>query len=246
MCVKNIAFVQKDKGEYPNINFLTAAIALKRFFGYRIVHFERVEEILHHVTKETMVFGGVPVMDKVFMYLGVFAPPPPYYPIELEKYLGRRVWPGRVHEVRTEVELGATLFVKPTELARKSFNGRVMAKFLDLLHMHHLDADTLVWCSEPINVITEYRCFIHKYDGVLGCKHYAGDWKKTIDFELPDIMRREYTKSPVAYGLDLGLTDKGETVLIECNDAVSLGCYGLDPSLYGCMLVDRWKELVGE
>jgi len=244
--MKTIAYIQKVGGEFPNINFLTAYIALKRFFGYRIVFFENVEEILDYVTKETIVFGGIPVMDKVFKRLGV-NPIIPYYPYRLIDFTGRKVWKMSVKNVRHDVENGAAFFVKPVEEMKKSFNGMIMSKFLHLLPMHHLDEDVMVWCSEIIKLESEYRCYIHREQGVLGCKHYAGDWKKMIDTSLPEVMRHiYYDKSPIAYSIDLGVTDKGETVLVECNDALSLGCYGLDPSLYGCMIVDRWKEIMNE
>ncbi len=101
----------------------------------------------------------------------------------------------------------------------------------------------IVHCSEVVKFVSEYRCFAHRDLGILGCKHYAGDWRETIDFDVPDACRKAYVGSPVAYSIDLGLTDDGRTLLVECNDALSLGCYGLDSSAFARMIADRWNEI---
>lgn len=240
-----LAFIQKKNGEFSNINFLTAFIALRKFFGYRVEFFEHAEEILDRVTRETIVYAGIPVMDKVFEKLGV-SPRVEYYPVELSRYLGRFVGLTTVSAVRDGIdcENPKPMFVKPTIDAKKSFTGLVCRKFIDLLHFHHMKETDHLWVSDVTEFVSEYRCFIHKSLGVLGVKHYRGDWKKMIHPDIPDECRRFFTNSPIAYSLDLGLTSDGRTLLVECNDALSLGCYGLDPSFFGIMIVDRWKEIM--
>lgn len=237
------AYIQKVKGEFPNINYLTAYIGLKRFQARDVKFFENVEEILDKVTPETVVYGGIPVMDKVFTHLGV-KPHVDYYPEELKQFLGRCVFESTVAEVHKIVEEGCPLFVKPPYEIKKSFTGHVMNKFVDLIRMNHLEDNQKVICSELVKFVSEYRFFIHKDLGVLGCKHYAGDWAKTIDFSIGEVCRELFTKSPICYSLDMGLTKDGRTLLVECNDALSLGCYGLDPSMFSIMIVDRWSEIM--
>ena len=43
------------------------------------------------------------------------------------------------------------------------------------------------------------------------------------------------------YGINFGVTSKGETLLVEVNEA--LGCYGLFPDLYVKLIITRWAEL---
>lgn len=45
--------------------------------------------------------------------------------------------------------------------------------------------------------------------------------------------------------MDFGVTDKGETVLIEVNDGFSIGLYGLFHIDYAKLLSARWAELTG-
>lgn len=53
----------------------------------------------------------------------------------------------------------------------------------------------------------------------------------------------DYKEQPSGFTLDFGVTDDGRTLLIEVNDAFSLGCYGLDPLAYAKLLETRWAEL---
>jgi hypothetical protein len=46
--------------------------------------------------------------------------------------------------------------------------------------------------------------------------------------------------------LDWGVTDTGETRLVEANDAYALGYYGLQSVLYARMIDARWEELTYE
>ncbi len=240
-----VAWIQKKDGEFSNINFLTAYIGLRKFQGYHVNFFEHAEEILETLTKETVVYAGIPVMEKVFKKLNV-RPNVDYYPSALADWMDRKIFFAKVSDVYERVENGEKLFVKPSYEDKKTFNGTVMTKFIDLIRMNNLPPDRLVVCSEPIEFVSEYRCFIHRELGVLGCKHYAGDWKKVIDFDLADVCRKAWTDSPIAYSLDLGLTKEGKTLLVECNDALSLGCYGLDPSMFSIMILDRWNEIMKE
>ncbi|WP_238996654.1 ATP-grasp domain-containing protein [Paenibacillus pinistramenti] len=49
--------------------------------------------------------------------------------------------------------------------------------------------------------------------------------------------------APNGYAVDIGLTDKGETLLIEVNDGYALGQYGLNTLDYAKLLSARWSEL---
>ena len=46
------------------------------------------------------------------------------------------------------------------------------------------------------------------------------------------------------YSIDFAVTDKGDTVLIEINDAFGLSSYGLNPIVYCQMLESRWNQII--
>jgi hypothetical protein len=51
-------------------------------------------------------------------------------------------------------------------------------------------------------------------------------------------------ETPAAFGNDFGVAADGRTLLVEVNDAYSLGYVGLRTVPYANMLEDRWVELV--
>lgn len=47
-----------------------------------------------------------------------------------------------------------------------------------------------------------------------------------------------------AYGIDFGILENGETALIEWNDAIALGSYGLEKETYTELILTRWNEII--
>ena len=97
--------------------------------------------------------------------------------------------------------------------------------------------------SEVVNFRAEYRLFIHR-KRVIGCRFYNGDFRLAPDFSVADRFLQLYQAQPIAFSLDLGITDKRETLVVEINDAFSLGAYGLGSIPYARMVTDRWEEMV--
>lgn len=243
--MKTKAFVQQQNGKFSNLNFYTASVAFDRFFGYEVVPFDTKDIAELPITKETPVYAGIGVFDKVLARFGKTAVVP-YYPDELKQFMGRSVRKTTMKEIRDLIEqdTGQRFFIKPLEEVRKTFNGHIVTKSRDLIFTSNIPDETIIYVCEIVQFVTEYRCFIHKTSGVLGAKHYWGDWEKIPNLRLAKAAMKEYASSPIAYSLDLGLTDDGRTLLVECNDSTSLGCYGLDPYAFGKMITDRWHEIM--
>ncbi|MBW3637067.1 MAG: ATP-grasp domain-containing protein, partial [Armatimonadetes bacterium] len=118
------------------------------------------------------------------------------------------------------------------------------ARFRDLIETAGVEPTTLLSCSEAVEFVSEYRGFVHRGE-LVGCKHYAGDFRVAPDFAPIEAALEEWEARPVACSMDWGVTREGRTLLIEVNDAYSLGCYGLSPLLYAPMLADRWFQITG-
>lgn len=97
-------------------------------------------------------------------------------------------------------------------------------------------------CSEVVNFVAEWRCFV-RYGKILDVRRYKGDWKVQLNPKIVENAVSEFKSAPKAYAIDFGLTDKGETLLIEVNDGYSLGFYGLSDLDYAKLLAARWAEL---
>lgn len=71
----------------------------------------------------------------------------------------------------------------------------------------------------------EFRCFVFERT-LLDVRRYLGDFKILPDFNKIYEMIDAYKSSPHAYTLDVGVTDNGDTVVIEVHDFFSCGLYG--------------------
>ena len=75
--------------------------------------------------------------------------------------------------------------------------------------------------------IAEWRCFV--LDGrVLDVRPYTGDYHAQFNPSVIDKAISCWKDAPIAYGLDIGVTRDGRT-LVEVNDGYALRNYGLSP-----------------
>lgn len=236
------AYVKTNNGTFPNINFYCAWEAFNTL-GYDVVCFEEKDLDKLELTMHTPLFAGVTVFRKVIDKLGVDYKPFDCYPAALNICYGRNIIKTTLGEVRKAFnETEVPMFVKPVK--PKEFNGVVLKSMLDLLPIINKKDDILVYASDPIDIVSEFRVYV--LDGeILGVKHYYGEWNVTPDIHFINEVIQTYKPSPVAYGVDIGVKKTGESFVIEVNDGCNLGNYGLDSIHYGEMIIARWVEIVG-
>lgn len=192
-------------------------------------------------TKETVVVGWIRTVRKAFQVLGVQTPPEVSIPDELMDFAGRKIWTSTLGDIRKEDDL--RVFIKPLD-GHKLFTGHVRTgEMKDLIFTSVYPDETKILVSDVVKFVSEYRGFV--LDGkLIGLKHYAGDFKLMIDADKVEAAIKQYKSAPVAYSIDFGLTDDGRTLLVEVNDAFSLGCYGLDRVWYARMIEARWDQIM--
>ena len=193
---------------------------------------------LHDLGPEVCVAGFIVDVWEALAKLNIPRPIPLDYPPELEAYLGRQIKRGVLGEIR---RITQPTFIKPVE--QKVFTGFLWDAGPASRHAIVTCSDDVeIWISEPIEFISEYRCFI--LDGVLlDARRYKGDWSKAPDRAIVESAVKDYRSAPRAYALDFGVTSTGETRLVEANDAYALGHYGLQSVLYARMIDARWEEI---
>ncbi|MBB5040163.1 ATP-grasp domain-containing protein [Prosthecobacter dejongeii] len=237
------AYVQKHHGEFTNINTLTAFLGF-RDKGYEVRFFEFHEIDLLELSADTPVAGGIPVVVAALARLGIAVPELSSIPSVLESFAGRKVWASTMQQARNLVAEGASIFVKPVPADRKLFAGAVFREFRDTIATAHVPPEYPVVCSDVVEFVSEYRAFV--LDGeILDLKHYKGDFRVFPDVRVVDNAVSAYRAAPAAYGIDFGVTTDGRTLLVETNEAYSLGCYGLTPIFYSTLIERRWHELNG-
>ena len=162
------------------------------------------------------------------------------YPEELAAFRGRQIWQTQLGDIRHEK---LPIFIKPVE--EKIAPGIVVEKWEDLEAEYGLlGPETMLYCSEAVDFVSEWRCFL-LYGKIVGIQFYYGNSDAGCDRKTIDDAVRAYPNMPAGCALDFGVTADGRTLHIEMNDGYSLGYYGLEPTLYARLLAARWAELNG-
>lgn len=235
-------YIEKNEGpisEYVSVNTYTAWHGFY-LLGYECVPFTWSQFDFLEINKDNIVNGWIRSVRKAFQIIGCKEPEEVSIPEELKSFAGRKLWTSTLGEIR---QYEPEVFIKPLE-GHKLFNGHIRTGELkDLIYTASYPDETKVLVSEVVNFITEYRGFV--LDGkLIGLKHYKGDFKRMINVSIVEEAIKQYTASPIAYSIDFGLDIDMRTILVEVNDAFSLGCYGLDSILYAKMISARWDEIV--
>ena len=226
-------------------NFPIADWGVSALQGFRdkqanIVFFEEIDEV--PTSKYNIVVACIETTNKYLERFGMG----PKMALNIPEELNSSVWLQRKLFTNTLEHLNRSLlplFIKPAGKAKEFVAGVVRnAKDMDLF-FHHLPSETAILCSEVVEFVSEYRCYIINGE-IKGVKHYIGDM---FTFPDGDFMKRcvaAYKSAPSGYSMDFGVLKNGQTVLVECNDGWSLGNYGLDHSIYARLLSTRWLEIM--
>lgn len=197
------------------------------------------------IDRQTLIVGGMVEVHHALKTIGVTPPTPLNLPESLVAYRGRKIWMSTWDKIHRQLKAAPMdpVFVKPLKAA-KAFTGYVVANLEDLEPTIHLSAHMELLVSECVDFVTEWRYFVHKQE-IVGIAHYQGDCLLPLNSQVIRQAVKDYEReAPIAYSIDFGLTKDGRMLLIEVNDALALGCYGLGAVRYATMLEDRWLELV--
>lgn len=231
-----------DGGAFPNAALCAA------FLGFKARGREVFTLSPHQIeyvaaTPTTLVFGGVSVVRDYLARLGC-SPPSIDYPDPLHPFLGRRIETTTLEDIRHRYnEAGSPVFIKPVQ--HKLFVGQQVSRFRDLIPTSHLDGNTPVYCVEHLEFLSEWRLYCRD-DRAVGLAHYKGDPLLLPDVRLMQRALEAYSidkDRPRACALDFGVVRGGSTLLVEVNDMIALGSYGLDPVLYSELIELRWEQI---
>ncbi|MEJ8304015.1 ATP-grasp domain-containing protein [Saccharibacillus sacchari] len=236
------AYIQTNaNGEFYNINAFSAYEGFAAL-GWEIVKFYNVEQIADR-DPATIVVGGIGNVRKRLELLGMEKKTAEIdYPDSLQPYFGRKIWATTLRTL-FEDEPSWNVFIKPKDITKK-FAGKVVKQYADFIGLMEEGTDTEIWCSEPVDFVTEWRCFI-RYGEILDIRVYKGAWDSKLDLDVIRSAVRDFADAPAAYGLDFGIDRDGTMKLVEVNDGHSLGTYGIAPVNYAKFLAARWAELTG-
>lgn len=238
--MKRKAFLEQINGQWLD-DFVYISVFPLYNRGFEITPFDSDDlDNTLNPSKEDIIIASVESSEYFFNKIGITPPEYLGYPESLKPYMGRDVYKTKFGDIKSNFPY----FIKPSDKV-KSFTGTLIEsqeiiKFLQ--GFDNLNNETKVWFSEPINFISEYRCFVHNQK-LVGIKHYTGDFKLFPNIETIENMIKSYKEANCSYTLDVGVDEKGRTLLVEINDMWAIGSYGLEGKLYVRMCVDRLIEI---
>lgn len=233
------AFIKANSDGFPyNVDTFNAYQGFKEL-GFDCLFFNKYEDLIEACHKpEDPIIGDDEILKKRLnefniKYISID------FPAEIGMFLGRIIWATDIQTIRRRSELHP-VFVKSLE--DKRLSGRVVRNSGDLDDCVSNSDHFKVLCSHLINFISEWRVFV-RYENILDVRPYKGDWKVHCDPSVIKDAVQTYTSAPCAYSLDFGVTDEGETLLININEGLTSESYGLNPKVYAEFLFTRWAEL---
>jgi hypothetical protein len=199
-------------------------------------------EILREEMDDALFYGNVGYIHKIVEKLEYDERWIGHVPPELYPLAGRKI---DIELIGDVFKSNAHKFIKPIPSKGKSFDGFVYnAKQLDALYVanYFINGDEEVITSEVVDFRSEWRCFVCNGE-ILDAKHYKGDFRIFPNYEIAEQAIKLWTGAPVSWSCDLGVDKYGRTLIVECNDVMSLGTYGLAPHKAAYMLEKRWEQI---
>lgn len=241
----------RQLGAVPhNYNFANAMYGFREL-GADIVPYFSFKELETVVTSDDIVVDYINVCETVFnKFNRDFSLE--NYPKEFNKFLGRRIWYDTITSFASdESKWSRGYFVKPVK--SKVFTGKVISSLSDLVGCGSCYEDYEVLVSEPIDIKAEWRCFI-LYDEIIDIRPYGtllDSSRKSYMYHYDSLVVqdmlsefRRWKDRPFACSMDICVTNDRKTLLVEFNDAYSLGSYGLPSIYYAKMISARWSQIM--
>ncbi len=244
-----LAFIQAEGGIPASDTFFRAWEGFrKRRVPCELFEPQQLRNGSLPLSRDTLVAGGVPVVEDALKALGISVPPVDNLPACLAKYRGRRVWTSTWGELRARY--GKT---GPTEpLWVKSLRRNKGAPSIAVFHADDIDGasdlpdEHEVLVSEYVIFLSAWRRFVCRGQ-ILDLCRYQGEVFQYPDAKVIKNAIADYSPvAPAGYGIDFGVLKNGQTVLVEANDGYSLGPYGLVSMDYAELLEARWLQLMGD
>jgi len=158
--------------------------------------------------------GSVEFVSAFTQYFYEKTPKPINVPEELFHSTHRNIMNGTEQDIKT---LKGKWFIKSND------------KIKEFSEIIDVDENTIIpkgnyQMSQYLDIQSEWRAFIYK-GKLVGLQNYSGDFTKFPNVAVIKGMIVKYKNAPIAYTLDVGVTDFS-TFVIECHLMMSVGLYG--------------------
>jgi len=161
------------------------------------------------VRTEYIPIGNVEFVTKYLQKYYNLIPKPKNIPSELidKNWTGRNILNG------TEKDINGEKFVKSND----------KIKFFAEICKNAPEGNYQI--SDLIEIESEWRAFVFKKE-LVGLNNYSGKFDIFPDVNKIKAMINNYKSQPIAFTLDVAITNNSNTVIIEVHDFFSCGLYG--------------------
>jgi len=175
----------------------------------------------YHYKQKYIPIGSVEFVSQYLYRFYGLIPKPINVPEELFHYAGRRILNGTdksLKKLRGDYVVKSNTHIKGfNEIIGCSSSGNQFPQSVPFGYYQ---------ISEFIpNIISEWRAFVYAGD-LVGLQNYSGDFTKWPNINTIKGMIGNYKSAPIAYTLDVAISEDRGTFLIECHDFFSCGLYG--------------------
>jgi hypothetical protein len=142
-------------------------------------------------------------------------------------------------------------YIKPVK--RKVFYSWLIQSYNDVQNFYKMNADydlkTECWVSDVLDIQSEWRVYILDKQ-IVGIGFYDGNpTALPFQYEIKiNNLIEKWVNQPVAFCIDIAKAKRvssncWDNYIIEINDFIHLGNYGLEDELYAKCCAARWKEI---
>lgn len=192
------------------------------------ISYVTTDELKFDDYKDCIPIGSVEFVTEFLIKVHNKYPKPVNIPDELmiEKFTLRNVFNGNEEDFWCKGEM----FVK-SNIRVKGFTEVVNSETYDLPTGDYM-------FSSLIDIDSEWRAFVYN-NSLVGLQNYSGDFVLFPNVDTIHTMINAYTKSPIAYTLDVGVNVDG-TFVVEVHDFYSCGLYGFSDLKKLPFMFNRW------
>lgn len=237
-------FFETD-GKHFLFPFVYASHDVLRAKGVECIKFSDLDDNFENKYESgDVVFGSIESCRRAFDKSNVETPKYIGYPKELNEFYGREIFE---MDYSGLMEQPLPVFAKSRDEV-KDFTGTVFRddKWRTITLNGH--EDKMFYVSKVFDIQSEWRVFIH--DGnIYGCECYDGNPLKFPNTYVIEEAKKAFEKSDkhrIAYTIDVGIDNTGETFVIELNDMWGTGIYGAPHTEYTMAHIDRWLEIINQ
>jgi len=238
-------YVQTKNGLAINVDIQNAIDGFE-YLGYEIKQYTKEDLYAgkyDHLFSKYVFVGSIDCMLWIFKKAGKnFIDLD--YPKEMFQLISRKIVVKTKKEFIDQFKIdNEPKFIKPVQT--KVFDGIIFGAIHQESYLHDVNDNELLYVSDLINILSEYRIYVHNGQMIYSA-NYAGDFWKTPSYALTQMYLSSWENKPVAFAIDVALLSNYKTEIIEISDFWAIGGYGLYSEDYAEMLRDRYWEIIND